>query len=196
MIPYMVGKLAPNLSHFTRGLAKYVPGRGYFRAIPSQNRDKYVTSPTPPQSLNWSAVPVNVHCIEGISIFEGPEEVNGDRNGNEDGNEGRSGSVNGVGGGNGDGNGVGMRIGVGARERRQAGNGDESGDGEAAGAELRGQTQDGSGDGSGDGNNDSGGDGNVNGSGDGVGNGEENDNEEGKGKEKIFGIHHIREEVE
>ena len=48
MIPYMVGKLAPNLSYLTRGLVKYVPGRKYFCAIPSQNGDKYVTSPTPP----------------------------------------------------------------------------------------------------------------------------------------------------
>ena len=53
MIPYMVGKLAPNSSHLTRGLVKSVPGRGYFRAVPSQNGDKYVTSP-PPQSLNLS----------------------------------------------------------------------------------------------------------------------------------------------
>ena len=48
MISYMVGKLAPNLSHLTRGLVKYVPGRGYFRAVPSQNGDTYVTSPPPP----------------------------------------------------------------------------------------------------------------------------------------------------
>ena len=48
MIPYMVGKLAPNLSHLTRGLVKYVPGRGYFRAVPSQNGDKDVASPSPP----------------------------------------------------------------------------------------------------------------------------------------------------
>ena len=48
MIPYMVGKLAPNSSHLTRGLVKYVPGRGYFRAVPSLNGDKYVRSPTPP----------------------------------------------------------------------------------------------------------------------------------------------------
>ena len=54
MIPYMAGKLAPNSSHLTRGLVKYVPGRGYFRAVPSQNGDKYVTSPPPPQSLNLS----------------------------------------------------------------------------------------------------------------------------------------------
>ena len=47
MIPYMVGKLAPNPTHFTRGLVKYVPGRGYFRAVPSQNVDKIVTSPPP-----------------------------------------------------------------------------------------------------------------------------------------------------
>ena len=39
---------APNLSHLTRGLLKYVPGRGYFRAVPSQNGDKYVTSPPRP----------------------------------------------------------------------------------------------------------------------------------------------------
>ena len=48
MIPYMVGKLAPNLSHLTRGLVKYVSGRGYFRAVLSQNGDKYVTPPPPP----------------------------------------------------------------------------------------------------------------------------------------------------
>ena len=47
MIFYMVGKLAPNLSHLTRGLVKYVPGRSYFHAVPSQNGDKYVTSPPP-----------------------------------------------------------------------------------------------------------------------------------------------------
>ena len=48
MISYMVGKLAPNSSHLTRGLVKYVPGRGYFRAVSSQNGDKFVTSPPPP----------------------------------------------------------------------------------------------------------------------------------------------------
>ena len=57
MIPYMVGKLAPNSSHLTRELVKYVPGRGYFGAVSSQNGDKYVTSPPPaPRSLNWSFV--------------------------------------------------------------------------------------------------------------------------------------------
>ena len=48
MIPYIVGKLAPNSSHLTRGLVKYVLGRGYFRAVSSQNGDKIVTSPPPP----------------------------------------------------------------------------------------------------------------------------------------------------
>ena len=51
MIPYMVGKLAPNSSHLIRGLVKYVPGRSYFCAVSSKNGDIFVTSP-PPQSLN------------------------------------------------------------------------------------------------------------------------------------------------
>ena len=46
MIPYMVGQLASNSSYLTRGLVKYVHGRGYFRAVPSQNSDEFVTSPT------------------------------------------------------------------------------------------------------------------------------------------------------
>ena len=54
MIPYMVGKLAPNSLHLTSGLVKYIPGRGYFCAVPFQNGDKFVTSPPPPQSLNGS----------------------------------------------------------------------------------------------------------------------------------------------
>ena len=54
MIPYMFGKLAPNLTYSTGGLVKYVPGRGYFRAVFSQNGDKIITSPPPPQSLNGS----------------------------------------------------------------------------------------------------------------------------------------------
>ena len=47
MIVYMVGKLAPNSNHFTRGLVKYVPRRGCFRAVPSRNENKFATSPTP-----------------------------------------------------------------------------------------------------------------------------------------------------
>ena len=40
MIPYMVDKLAPDSTHSTRRLVKIVPGRGYFRAVPSQNGEK------------------------------------------------------------------------------------------------------------------------------------------------------------
>ena len=47
MISYTVDKLAPNPTHFTMGLDTYVPDRGYFRAVPSQNGDKFVTSPPP-----------------------------------------------------------------------------------------------------------------------------------------------------
>ena len=67
MIPYMVGKLASNVSHLTRWLVKYVPSRGYFRAVPSQNGDKYVISSPPPQSLNWSqAAPL---CSTSSPLF-------------------------------------------------------------------------------------------------------------------------------
>ena len=48
IIPYVVGKLAPNSSHMTRGLVKYVSGRGYFDAVSSQNGDKCVTFPPRP----------------------------------------------------------------------------------------------------------------------------------------------------
>ena len=48
MTLYMIGKLTPNSPYFNRGLVKYVPGRGYFRAVLSQNGDKFATSPTPP----------------------------------------------------------------------------------------------------------------------------------------------------
>ena len=48
MTPYMVGKLGPKSSLLTRGLVKYIPGRGYFNAVLSENGDKYVTSPPPP----------------------------------------------------------------------------------------------------------------------------------------------------
>ena len=62
MIPYMVRKLAPNSSHLTRGLVKSVPGRDYFRAAPSQNGDKYVTSASPP-------------IVELVSPLTGGEQI-------------------------------------------------------------------------------------------------------------------------
>ena len=58
-MPYVVGELAPNSSHLAGVLVKYVPGRGFFRAVSSQNRDKFVTSPPPPQSLNGSLASIN-----------------------------------------------------------------------------------------------------------------------------------------
>ena len=67
MISYMVGKLAPNLSHLTRGLAKSVPGKGYFCAVPSQNGDKYVTS-RPPQSLNFVRSSAYIKDEDGILL--------------------------------------------------------------------------------------------------------------------------------
>ena len=47
-ILYMLGKLAPNSTHFTRGLVEYAPGRGYFRAAPSQNGENFASSSPPP----------------------------------------------------------------------------------------------------------------------------------------------------
>ena len=41
-------QVALNSTHFTRGLVKYIPGRGYFRAVPFQNEDTFATFPTPP----------------------------------------------------------------------------------------------------------------------------------------------------
>ena len=40
MIPYMVGKLGSNRTPFKRGLVKFIPCRGCFHAVPSQNREK------------------------------------------------------------------------------------------------------------------------------------------------------------
>ena len=56
--PNMVGKLAPNSIHFTRRLVKYVPGRGLFRAIPSQKRGQICEIPH--QSLNDSFCSINL----------------------------------------------------------------------------------------------------------------------------------------
>ena len=61
MNPYMVGKLAPNSSHLTRGLVKYASGRGYFRTVPSQNGNKRFTSPPFTQSLTGLRCNTVVH---------------------------------------------------------------------------------------------------------------------------------------
>ena len=44
----------PEFIAFTKGVVKYVTGRGYFRGGSSQNGENVVTSPPPPQSLNGS----------------------------------------------------------------------------------------------------------------------------------------------
>ena len=73
MIPYMVGKLAPNSSHLTEGLVKYVPHRSYFCAVFSQNGEKYVTSPSPPiVELVGSAV---VSIVMGVRESEFTEKA-------------------------------------------------------------------------------------------------------------------------
>ena len=63
MIPYMVCKLAPNSTHFTRGLVRQVTGRDYFRAVPSQNGDKSRHPLPPPQSLSDSPGDLRSHCF-------------------------------------------------------------------------------------------------------------------------------------
>ena len=47
LTPFMVGKLATISTHFTKGLVKYISGRGYFRAVYFQNGENFVTSPPP-----------------------------------------------------------------------------------------------------------------------------------------------------
>ena len=47
IIPYMVSKPDLNKIPFTGGLIKYVLGRGYFRAVPSQSGEKPPTSRPP-----------------------------------------------------------------------------------------------------------------------------------------------------
>ena len=65
MLPYIVGKFAPNSSHLTRGLVKYVPGKGFFRAVSSQNGDKYVTCPPPPPPI-----------VELVFVVVGADRIN------------------------------------------------------------------------------------------------------------------------
>ena len=61
----MVGMLAPNATHSTRGFVKYVLGKGYFHAVSSQNGDKIVTSPPASivERILKRAVPTRVNII-------------------------------------------------------------------------------------------------------------------------------------
>ena len=67
MIIYAVDKLAQNSAHFIRGLVKHVSGRAYFPTVPSENRDKIATSPTP-QSWNDSSKGVEAVVEEKVSV--------------------------------------------------------------------------------------------------------------------------------
>ena len=62
MFPYMVGKLALNPTHSTRGLVQYVLSKGYFRAVSSQNGDKIVTF-TPYTQLHGCFVEERTHHV-------------------------------------------------------------------------------------------------------------------------------------
>ena len=56
----------PGLSFFTRGLVKYVPGRGLFRAVASNLGDKFRTSPPPSSHLLNDS-----HVIASITLPAG-----------------------------------------------------------------------------------------------------------------------------
>ena len=73
MIPHMVGKIAPNSTHSTKGLVKYVSGRGYFCAVSYQNGDKFVTSPPPAPIVER----VGGNNSGNISYFAVPWEAGG-----------------------------------------------------------------------------------------------------------------------
>ena len=54
MIPYMVGKLAPNSSHLTRGLVNMSPVGATFVPFPPKTGTNLLHPRPPPQSLNGS----------------------------------------------------------------------------------------------------------------------------------------------
>ena len=55
MIPYMVGKLAPNSSHLTRGRSNMSPVGAIFVPFPPKTGTKLLQPPPTPQSLNGSS---------------------------------------------------------------------------------------------------------------------------------------------
>ena len=70
----MVGKLAPNSSHLTRGWVKYVFGWGYFRTVPSQNGDEIVTSPPLPiveRVMRRISVKRRIPSLEMVGVMKG-----------------------------------------------------------------------------------------------------------------------------
>ena len=77
MIPYMVGKLAPNSTYSIKGLVKYVPGRRHFCAVPSQNGDKIVTSPPLPPIVERVEPPQGARVLTDEQSRLAPTDANG-----------------------------------------------------------------------------------------------------------------------
>ena len=60
----------PEFIAFEKGVGQICPGRGYFRAVPSQNGDKYVTSPPP-------TIVELVYCSSNIYLLLHVQYLNG-----------------------------------------------------------------------------------------------------------------------
>ena len=68
MIPYMVGKLAPNSSHLTKGLVNMSPIEAIFVPFPPTT-GKNMLHPLPPQSLNLSTVVNSVLYVKALVVL-------------------------------------------------------------------------------------------------------------------------------
>ena len=78
MILNMVGKFAPNSTQFTKGLVKYIPGRGCFCAVLSLNGDKFATYPEVGISFVdplMNAVFIALFVQRGASYYRGSSGV-------------------------------------------------------------------------------------------------------------------------
>ena len=69
MIPYMVGKFAPNSTHLTRGLVKYVPGTIFVPSPPKKGTN--VLHPRPPPIVERVCSPVKwlTSCWKTCGLF-------------------------------------------------------------------------------------------------------------------------------
>ena len=65
MIPYMLGKLAPNSTHSIKGFVEYIPGRDFFRVVLLQNGNK-MRHPT--HSLNDSLIEHTIAQLHSIYL--------------------------------------------------------------------------------------------------------------------------------
>ena len=64
----------PEFTSFHQGMVKYVPGKGYFRAVPSQNGDEVATFPTPPivKRLEYTSKSAYHTVKKGCNSHEDP----------------------------------------------------------------------------------------------------------------------------